>query len=144
MQEPVALEKVKEWLYRGQRFVVTTHVNPDGDGLGSEAALAAFLESLGKEVFVYNSSPVPPNYRFLDPDNRFVVYNTHEHHKTLLTADYVVVLDISAWNRLRQLGEDVRNTDIKTICIDHHPANEEFGGSQTNKCQSLFNRRDNL
>ncbi|RMF63147.1 MAG: bifunctional oligoribonuclease/PAP phosphatase NrnA [Calditrichaeota bacterium] len=125
--EKRAFENVKACLERGQRFVLTTHVNPDGDGLGSEAALALFLESLGKDAYIYNSSPVPENYRFLDPEQRMQVYDSNTHRETLLTADYIVVLDISDWNRLRQVGMDFRDVRIPKICIDHHPPYEKFG-----------------
>lgn len=127
MEEHSVFERVHRSLTTGQRFVITTHVNPDGDGLGSEAAVAAYLNDLGKDVYIYNSSPTPPNYDFLDPHNQIEVYNSDNHRETVLTADYVIVLDISDWQRLRRLGEDVREVAIKKICIDHHPGNEQFG-----------------
>ncbi|MFQ5708422.1 MAG: bifunctional oligoribonuclease/PAP phosphatase NrnA [bacterium] len=120
-------EKVKECFNRGQRFVLTTHVNPDGDGLGSEAALFHYLTRIGKDVFIYNSSPVPANYKFLDSDNRMLVYDPDLHHETLLTADYILILDISEWNRLKDVGASVKNLHIPKICIDHHPPHEKFG-----------------
>ncbi|MFQ5754215.1 MAG: bifunctional oligoribonuclease/PAP phosphatase NrnA, partial [bacterium] len=92
MVDRTSLEKVRDCIHRGQRFVLTTHVNPDGDGLGSEAALAAFLNDLGKDVFVYNSSPIPHNYHFLDPANMMQVYDSNLHRETLLTADYIIIL----------------------------------------------------
>lgn len=127
MVDRTSLERVKECLKRGQRFVLTTHVNPDGDGLGVEAALAAFLAGRGKDVFIFNSSPVPRNYKFLDPDRQMLVYESKRHRETLLTADYIIVLDISDWGRLKQVGEDIQETKIKKICIDHHPSNGKFG-----------------
>jgi len=127
MLDRISLAKVKECFHAGQRFVLTTHVNPDGDGLGCEAALAAFLQGMGKDVYIYNASPVPDNYKFLDPDRQMHVYKPALHQETLLTADYLVVLDISDWDRLRKVGEDVRDTRIKKICIDHHPPHEKFG-----------------
>ena len=50
------------------RFLVTTHVRPDGDALGSEVAMAGLLRQKGKDVRVVNVSPTPPRYDFLDPD----------------------------------------------------------------------------
>ena len=47
--------------------MLTTHVRPDGDALGSELAMAAILEALGKDVLLCNAFAVPPNLRFLDP-----------------------------------------------------------------------------
>lgn len=127
MLDRTSLAKVKDCLEKGQRFVLTTHVNPDGDGLGSEAAIAAFLTERGKDVYIYNSSPVPANYRFLDPDGNIVVYDSRVHRETLVTADYILILDISDWGRLRQLGADIKDLSIPKICIDHHPGEDNFG-----------------
>lgn len=127
MLDRTSLDKVKECLHSGQRFVLTTHVNPDGDGLGSEAALAGYLNAIGKDVYIYNSNPVPHNYRFLDPQKEMQVYKPETHQETLLTADFLLVLDISDWHRLRRVGEDIKDTRIKKICIDHHPPHERFG-----------------
>ena len=54
-----------EFIARHSRLLLTTHVNPDGDGLGSEVAVALWLRALGKQVRVLNDSPVPAAYAFL-------------------------------------------------------------------------------
>ncbi len=126
MTDRAALKKVKDCIDGGKTFVLTTHVNPDGDGLGCEAALAAWLMDLGKDVYIFNSSPTPANYKFLDPDKLMKVYNRDRHRETLLAADYVIILDISDWKRLRELGEDVRFASVPKICIDHHPQQDKF------------------
>ncbi len=127
MVDRTAMETVRECFQRGRRFVLTTHVNPDGDGLGCEAALAAFLKEMGKEAVIFNSSPVPHNYRFLDPDDVIKVYEPKLHWDTVAASDYIIIVDISDWNRLRQLGEDIRKLQVPTICIDHHPPQDDFG-----------------
>jgi phosphoesterase RecJ-like protein len=126
MVDRSALAKVKECIAEGKKFVLTTHVNPDGDGLGCEAALVAWLQDMRKDVFVFNSSPVPINYKFLDPDKLMQVYNRDRHRDILLSVDYVIILDISDWNRLREVGEDIRHAPVQKICIDHHPPQEKF------------------
>ena len=50
-----------------RRFLLTTHVRPDGDGLGSMLALADVLESQGKSARLVVASSLPPRYDFLDP-----------------------------------------------------------------------------
>ena len=50
------------------RFLVTTHVRPDGDALGSEVGMAGCSAQKGKDVRVVNASRTPPRYDFLDPD----------------------------------------------------------------------------
>ena len=58
-----------------QRFVLTTHVNPDGDGIGSEIALASWLRKRGKVVRVINESSLPAVYRFLDPGRTVAAFD---------------------------------------------------------------------
>ncbi|CUS99058.1 DHH family, partial [Candidatus Kryptobacter tengchongensis] len=62
------IDEVKYVVKKSQNFVITTHVNPDGDGLGCEMALLYFLEKLGKYASVINVSETPDNYKFLDPE----------------------------------------------------------------------------
>jgi hypothetical protein len=51
------------------RWLVTIHVRPDGDALGSEVGMAGLLRHKGKDVRVVNASPTPPRYEFLDPEH---------------------------------------------------------------------------
>ena len=62
----IAWPRFVEIVRAHRRFVLTTHVRPDGDALGSELAMAAILESLGKDVLLCNDFTVPPNLQFLD------------------------------------------------------------------------------
>ena len=55
---------------RHERFVLTCHIRPDADALGSELGMAGILEQLGKDVLVVNDFAVPPNLRFLDPQGK--------------------------------------------------------------------------
>ena len=56
-----------------QRFVLTSHVRPDCDALGSELGMARVLEALGKQVRIVNGQATPPNLAFIDPAKRTVV-----------------------------------------------------------------------
>ena len=58
----------KRFIERHKSFVLTTHIHPEGDAIGSEIAMAAFLGDIGKSVTIVNSSPTPQNCAFLDPD----------------------------------------------------------------------------
>jgi len=50
---------------RHQRFLLTTHVNPDGDAIGSEVAFARWLRAMGKQVRILNDSPTPKAFAWL-------------------------------------------------------------------------------
>ena len=54
-----------DFVDRHRKFLLTTHINPDGDGLGSECALALWLRAQGKQVRVLNDSVMPPAFAFL-------------------------------------------------------------------------------
>src|SRR5439155_9307262 len=62
------------FLARHRSFLLTTHVNPDGDGIGSEVALALWLRTLGKSVRVLNDSVVPAAFLFLAGDPPLEVF----------------------------------------------------------------------
>jgi phosphoesterase RecJ-like protein len=103
----------------GQRVCLTTHVNPDGDGLGSEAGFAHLLRAQGCDVVVTNPSPTPDRYHFLFHELPGVD-RSHEAVKELRKADTIVVLDISDLGRLGMLGNTVRDRGVPVACIDHH------------------------
>src|ERR1044071_3674906 len=103
----------------GQRVCLTTHVNPDGDGLGSEAGLAHLLQTRGVDVVVTNPTPTPPRFGFLFEDLPGVD-RTGEAVKELRRADLIIVLDISDLTRLGMLIRTVRERGVPVACVDHH------------------------
>ena len=102
-----------------RRIALTTHVNPDGDGLGSEVGLAHLLRQLGKEVVIANPTATPPRFEFLFRELPGVD-RSDEAVRELRKADLIVVLDISDTGRLGNLGVTVREHGAPTVCIDHH------------------------
>ena len=58
---------------QNQKFLLTSHIRPDCDALGSELGMAGILELLGKDVVIVNGQATPPNLAFIDPENRIKV-----------------------------------------------------------------------
>lgn len=114
------VEQIRRTLGAHETFVLTTHVNPDGDGLGSELALARFLEKSGKQVTVINHSPTPDNYRWLDPEGRIVQFLPERDRDALLNAGCIVVVDTNHPERLRSLHPFVTQSRAAKVVIDHH------------------------
>jgi bifunctional oligoribonuclease and PAP phosphatase NrnA len=106
-------------LVPGQRVCLTTHVNPDGDGLGSEAGLAHLLRGQGIEAVVTNPTPTPPRFAFLF-DDLAGVDRSAEAVRELRRAQAIVVLDIADLGRLGMLGDTVRARGVPVACVDHH------------------------
>jgi bifunctional oligoribonuclease and PAP phosphatase NrnA len=109
-------------LERHRRFVLTTHVNPDGDAIGSEMGLARFLRSRGAEVRIVNQDATPDTLRFLESDElRVEVYDEGRHAAAFQEAERLVLLDNSAPDRFGRVQPRLADLAAKTFCIDHHP-----------------------
>ncbi len=103
------------------RFLICSHVNPDGDALGSSIALALYLEREGKEVWVFNQDPVPALYAFLPGTGR-----VRQEIPTGRKFDVSFLLDCAT---PRRAGDDFANLEGKgeVVVIDHHPPAESIG-----------------
>jgi len=119
-------DDVAKALGAGRRFVLTTHVSSDGDGIGSELALGRVLRGLGKDVSILNPTPTHSRYAFLFEPGEVEMF-TPEHEETVAAADAIVILDINRWERLGIMAEPIRRARGRKICIDHHPAPDHFG-----------------
>ncbi len=106
-------------VHAARTVVLTTHVNADGDGMGSEIALVHLLRALGKDVRIANPTPVPDRYRFL-VDPVAAHDRTSEPSPAIKAADLLLVLDIADLSRLGALAEAIRARGIVTGCVDHH------------------------
>jgi phosphoesterase RecJ-like protein len=119
-------DRVIALLDGGRRFVLTTHVSPDGDGIGCQLALSRTLSRMGKEAAIINPTGTQPRYEFLLRKGEVRVYRDAERG-VLDAADAIFVLDINRWERLGVMQEPVRAAPGEKCCIDHHPAPEFFG-----------------
>jgi phosphoesterase RecJ-like protein len=110
---------------RHQRFLLMTHIRPDGDGLGSMLALAEVLERQGKEVALVIASTFPPRYRFLDPDGR--IRQFAPPGEPWRQVEVILILDTGTWNQLASCGLLVRELPAQKVVIDHHQTQDELG-----------------
>ncbi len=116
-----ALEEVARRLSAARRVVLTTHVGADGDGTGSQVAIACWLRSQKVEVTIVNPTPFPDTLRFLLPDSDLVAeLGGGRAEKALNDMDVALVLDTSEANRVAPLMDWL--VPEKTIVVDHHPA----------------------
>jgi phosphoesterase RecJ-like protein len=119
--------KLRHIIESNQRFLITSHVRPDGDSIGSELAMSRLLEQKGKDSLVVNASPLPPRYRFLDPDGRVRQLGNSASAAEMDRAQVVIILDTSAWVQLGEMADFVRGTRAKKIIVDHHIGEDDMG-----------------
>jgi phosphoesterase RecJ-like protein len=112
-----AAREIASVLKPGCRVALTTHVNSDGDGVGSEVALWHLLTAQGLRVAIANPTPIPDRFSFLLPA---AADHTERAVKEIEGADVIIVVDIADLGRLGDLATAVRKTSSPTVCIDHH------------------------
>jgi len=108
-----------------RRFLLTTHVRPDGDGLGSMLALSDVLHAHGKTTRLVVASALPPRYDFLDPGRR--VQRFTPPGDDCRDAEAVLVLDTGAWGQLGDFGTFLRTLTVPKVVIDHHVTQDDLG-----------------
>jgi phosphoesterase RecJ-like protein len=123
---PIDWSPFVELVRRHQRFLITTHVRPDPDGLGSQLALADVLEGMGKEVHLVIASNWPPRYNFLDPQRRIARFSPPG--TPFQNIDAIVVLDTGTWNQLGDFGPFMKASPAAKAVIDHHLSQDDLGG----------------
>jgi phosphoesterase RecJ-like protein len=95
--------------------------------MGSELAMAAILERLGKEVRIINAFEVPPNLRFIDPEGRLETLGGEGMIEWIDSIDVLMVLDTTAWAQLGEMGPILRKTKAKILVLDHHLSGDDLG-----------------
>ncbi len=123
-----AVRAVRNALMASRKTVLTTHLNADGDGAGCEVAVASWLRANGAEAYIVNPTPFPDAFRFLVPDERWILpAGSEEARDVCAQADLAVVLDTGEVPRIGRLRSMIR--DLKTVVVDHHPPGDHpLGG----------------
>lgn len=107
---------------RYNEFALSTHINPDGDAIGSQLALYLFLTKLGKSVKMFNTDAVPRNYKFLPCWKSIEDINAISTYQP----EVLIVLDASKLERIgNKLAKSLLPTH-KLVNIDHHATAEAF------------------
>jgi phosphoesterase RecJ-like protein len=110
-----------------QSFVLTSHMRPDCDAIGSEIGLTLALRSLGKTARIVNGDAVPPHIGFIDPNHDVNVLG-RDLLPTDVACDVLIVVDTSAWSQLGPMADVVRSSK-RVVVIDHHVSQDDFGAT---------------
>ncbi len=122
------IERLLAELASGQTVALSTHINSDGDGCGSEAALAGLLAQRGITAYIVNPTPWPAMFRYLLEEGG-IDDRSAKGPKALAAADRLIVLDISDVKRLGVLADAVRALPKPPLVIDHHLPGDEPPGT---------------
>ncbi|MEZ6068509.1 MAG: bifunctional oligoribonuclease/PAP phosphatase NrnA [Planctomycetaceae bacterium] len=127
MTQTIDWQPLKDLIASRQRFVLTSHVRPDADALGSELGLAAVLRALGKEVRIINPSATPAHLQFLDPAGEISKLGDRFSVDSACDTDVHLVVDTSARKQLDDMCKVLERTSATKVVIDHHVCGDELG-----------------
>lgn len=131
MEKLIDAGKAKELLKlikESERVVLTCHVRPDGDAIGSTLGLWHLLRSLGKEATVVTPDKAPQNLSFLPGFKEIAVYTNHKEfcEKTIENCNLMICCDFNTPSRQDLLAPVVQNAPCRKVLIDHHTEPDKF------------------
>ncbi|OYV85010.1 MAG: phosphoesterase, partial [Planctomycetia bacterium 21-64-5] len=119
-----------------QRFLLTSHIRPDCDALGSELGMAGLLDALGKDVLIVNAQKTPPNLAWIDTARRIKTLGVDVQLPDLADREVMLVLDTSAWQQLGDMAIVLRQTTAKKAVLDHHVSEDDLGAEAFKNVQA--------
>ena len=116
------MQELKNLLSAKQNVVITTHVNPDGDAIGSSVALLNFLIKIGHDVSVIVPNDYPDFLKWMKNDELIINYSNskNESQEKIKNASLIFCLDFNNLNRINELGDYISDSKAKKVLIDHH------------------------
>jgi len=115
-----------EVLREARTFVLTSHVRPDCDALGSELGMLGILEAIGKDVRIVNAQATPANLKWIDPERRIESLAEGVKKEDLVGRDVLLVLDTSAWAQLGAMADVAKAMREKVLVVDHHVSEDDL------------------
>ncbi|MCJ7457439.1 MAG: bifunctional oligoribonuclease/PAP phosphatase NrnA [candidate division Zixibacteria bacterium] len=117
-------DQISESVKTARRILITSHLDPDGDSIGSQLALRNWLRDSGKEVKIINQGKIPSKYLFLDEERAIEDFNSAKDINW--SADLIFVLECPNLERIGEVKKLLKE-GAKVINLDHHPDNSFFG-----------------
>lgn len=133
------IDRILNYIDEHDDFIVTSHVNPDGDNIGSSLGMYYFVKKLGKKVAYVLNDEYPNNLMYLYDENIKKISSDIDERGQI-----VIALDSGDYSRIC-IDEDILVSSKEIICIDHHSSNQGYGNLQyidskaSSTCELVYN-----
>ena len=141
------LDEISKKIEKAQQILITTHLAPDGDALGSSLALHLLLQKMGKKSQVVVPDKVPQFLHFLPNISQILIYDQAEElcQKIAAESDLIFCLDYNTLDRIGNFGFFLTDKKNKSyVMVDHHLNPKDFGqfyfgdAKRASTCELLF------
>ncbi len=119
-------ERFKFLTKKAQNIVITTHIFPDADGIGSEIALCLAMRAMGKNAICVNEEPLLERYKYLDPSNVIISADEYNSFYPDVEVDFFIVTDTNSLERIGERVQTIGKSAPNVLFIDHHPCANEI------------------
>jgi bifunctional oligoribonuclease and PAP phosphatase NrnA len=122
------IEEIGEIFERPAKSVLFTHINPDGDAIGTMLGLYWFMVAMGHKVTMVVPNEIPFFLQWLPGCDKIIVVekNVEQARKVMRGAEVLICVDFNEPERLNHLKEDFLQSKATKVLIDHHPGPEDF------------------
>jgi len=121
----LGIKNLNDFLSKYEKFIISTHESPDGDGLGAEIAFNELLHKLGKTAFILNSDPIPDKFHFIDVENEINIYKKDFNFPDDLREYAVFVLDTNNFDNIGAAYHYIKDKVKEVFVIDHHEGGKD-------------------
>ena len=118
----MGIKEITEAIRKYDDYIITSHINIEGDAIGSELAFFYLIKQLGKRAHIVNDDSVPDRYRFLPGWDKIIIGDSGR----LKGCENTIIVDCPTIERCGRVAQLIYNSKIK-INVDHHISNENFG-----------------
>lgn len=129
------IEAAKADIEAAQKVIITAHLNPDGDALGSILALYDILKDK-KNCHIVLPNNIPDTFKWMPGCEDILIWDNEQSHHFVEEADLMLLLDFNTASRVDKMQTPVEQSDAIKIMIDHHP------GPQEGLCKHVFSDPD--
>ena len=118
------LKQIESLIKKSKNILITSHMDPDGDSIGSQLAWSSFLKKFKKRFRIINQGQIPEKYLFLDPQN--IIENIDAQEYPGFKPDLVFIFECSYLHRIGRVQKLI-SPQTPLVNIDHHQDNQKFG-----------------
>ncbi len=122
------IDHFAKWMHRAEKFVIVSHVSPDGDAVGSSLGLWHFLNTRGKTANVIVPNAFPDFLKWMPGSKDILQYDRYKEFadRLIAEADVICCLDFNAIHRIDAMADAVLASPARKILVDHHLDPEDF------------------
>lgn len=137
-----SIDAILKYIHGSDDFVVTSHVNPDGDNIGSTLSIYYFLKQINKNVYYVMNDEMPLNMQFLIENINII--NSSQFKELNIKKYNLITLDCGDKNRIC-IDDEIKDNCTKLINIDHHASNDFYGdlnyvvAEASSTCELVYN-----